>query len=115
MLPLTHADSQFILYVHQWPLRWYDRLIWALFGFGPMQPGEVEADFGPHFTIEKLVERRLSGYIAGEAAYLMAAKEDENTSAGKQSCSAQPALIFSFTVVVAPQRPMRWSGPPKAV
>ncbi|MBK7199837.1 hypothetical protein [Candidatus Amarolinea dominans] len=83
MLPLTHADSQFILYVHQWPLRWYDRLIWALFGFGPMQPGEVEADFGPHFTIEKLVERRLSGYIAGEAAYLM--KRKGGTSVGKQS------------------------------
>ncbi|MBK6434094.1 hypothetical protein [Candidatus Amarolinea dominans] len=75
MLPLTHADSQFILYVHQWPLRWYDRLIWALFGFGPMQPGEVEADFGPHFYIEKLMENCCgSGFLAGEAAYLMARK-----------------------------------------
>ena len=46
---------------------WYDRVIWALFGFGSMQPGEVEADFGPHFHIEKLMERCCgSGYLVGE-------------------------------------------------
>ena len=27
VLPLTHAESQFLIYVHQWPLRWYDRLM----------------------------------------------------------------------------------------
>ena len=75
VLPLTQAGSQFLIYVHQWPLRWYDRVIRALFGFGPMQPGEVEADFGPHFHIEKLMEHCCSsGYIAGEAAYLMKVK-----------------------------------------
>ncbi len=73
VLPLTHDESQFIIYVHQWPLRWYDRLIQALFGFGPMEPGEIEADFGLHFRIEKLMEHCCgSGFLAGEAAYLMA-------------------------------------------
>lgn len=71
-LPLTHSQSQFLIYVHEWPFRWYDRLIQALFHFGPMQPGEIEADFGPHFHIEKVMERRHGrGYLAGEAAYLM--------------------------------------------
>jgi SAM-dependent methyltransferase len=73
VLPLTHDESQFIIYVHQWPLRWTDRLIRALFGFGPMEPGEVEADFGSHFRIETLMEHCCgSGFLAGEAAYLMA-------------------------------------------
>ena len=68
VLPLTHAHSRFQIYVHQWPLRWWERLLYRLFGVaGPMLPGEVEADFGPHFAIEKLVERTLTGYIAGEA------------------------------------------------
>lgn len=40
-----------------------------------MQPGEVEADFSPHFTIEKLAERTFpSGFIGGEAVYLMKRK-----------------------------------------
>lgn len=37
----------------------------------------VPWDIGPHFTIEKLVERRLPGYIAGEAAYLMTRKGEK--------------------------------------
>ena len=38
----------------------------------PMQPGEIEADFGPHFHIEKVMERYSGkGLVAGEAAYLM--------------------------------------------
>jgi len=77
VLPLTHAASQFFIYVHQWPLRWWERpLIWLLGGGGSMRPGEVEADFGPHFYIEKLMERCCSsGYIAGEATYLMKVKK----------------------------------------
>lgn len=83
VLPLTHAESQFLIYVHEWPWRWWERLLYRLLGGGPMQPGEVEADFSPYFHIEKLVERRLSGYIAGEAAYLM--KRKGGKSAGKRS------------------------------
>jgi len=44
-----------------------------LLGGGPMRPGEVETDFGPHFHIEKLMEHHCgSGFVAGEAVYLMA-------------------------------------------
>lgn len=71
VLPLTHAESQFLIYVHQWPLRWWERPWPGTFGMPPMQPGEMETDFGPHFYIEILMARRLSGYIAGEATYLM--------------------------------------------
>ena len=44
-----------------------------------MQPGEVEANFGPYFAIEKLAERTFStGYVGGEAVYLMTRNEEEN-------------------------------------
>ena len=76
VLPLTHAESQFLIYVHQWPWRWWERLFYRLLGGGPMQPGEVEADFGPHFAIETLAERIFaSGFMGGEAVYLMDRKE----------------------------------------
>lgn len=72
VLPLTHANSQFLIYVHQWPLRWWERPLYGLFRVAqPMQPGEVAADFSTYFAIETLAERRFSGYIAGEAVYLM--------------------------------------------
>ncbi len=76
ILPLMHAESRFLIYVHQWPLRWWDRLLYRLFGVaGPLQPGTVEADFGPHFTLEKLVERVFpSVFIGGEAVYWMKCK-----------------------------------------
>ncbi len=75
VLPLTHAESQFLIYVHQWPWRWWERPLYRLLRGGPMRPGEIAADFGPHFHIEKLMERCCgSGYIAGEAAYLMTRK-----------------------------------------
>ena len=45
-----------------------------MFGMTAMQPGEVEASFGPYFDIELLMARRLSGYIAGEGTYLMTRK-----------------------------------------
>jgi cyclopropane fatty-acyl-phospholipid synthase-like methyltransferase len=78
VLPLTPAHSRFLIYVHQWPRRWWERLLFRLFGVaGPMQPGEVEADFSPHFSIEKLAERAFSsGFIGGEAVYLMTRKGD---------------------------------------
>ncbi|MBM3124571.1 MAG: class I SAM-dependent methyltransferase [Chloroflexi bacterium] len=76
VLPLTHAHSRFIIYVHQWSLRWWEKSLHRLIGgMQPMQPGEVEADFSPYFAIEKLVERTFpSGYIGGEAVYLMTRK-----------------------------------------
>lgn len=75
VLPLTHPRSRFLIYVHQWPPRWWEGLL-GQFGMRPMAPGEVQADFGPHFEIETLAERRFPGFIAGEAVYLMKVIEE---------------------------------------
>ena len=76
VLPLTHAHSRFLIYVHQWQPRWWERLLHRLFGgMQAMQPGEVESDFSPHFTIEKITERAFSsGFVRGGAVYLMTRK-----------------------------------------
>ncbi|MCC7358648.1 MAG: class I SAM-dependent methyltransferase [Anaerolineales bacterium] len=72
VLPLTHAKSRFLIYVHQWQPRPLERALDRVLGMRPMQPGEVAADFGPDFTLETLAERSLaSGIIRGEAVYLM--------------------------------------------
>lgn len=72
VLPLTHTETRFLIYVHQWPWRWWERALFRAFGMAPMQPGEVEADFGTYFTIEKFKENTFtSGFIRGEAVYLM--------------------------------------------
>ena len=74
LLLLTHPQSQLVIYVHQWLQRGWERPLHWMFGMASMQPGEVQTDFGPYFQIETLMERRLSGYIAGEAVYLMTRK-----------------------------------------
>ncbi len=75
VLPLTHSESRFLIYVHQWPLRWWERLLRAMFGLSAMQPGEIETDFGPYFQVEKLAERYSGvGLMPGEAVYLMTRK-----------------------------------------
>ncbi len=80
VLPLTHAHSRLIIYVHQWSLRWWEKPLHRLIGgMQPMQPGEVEADFGLYFAIEELAERTFpSGYIGGEAVYLMKRKGEKS-------------------------------------
>ena len=80
ILPLTHAHSSFLIYVHQWTLRWWERPLHRLFGgMQSMQPGEVEADFSPHFTVEKITERTFSsGFVRGEAVYLMTRKGEKS-------------------------------------
>jgi SAM-dependent methyltransferase len=96
VLPLTHANSHYFIYVHEWPWRWWERLLYHLLGGigAPMRPDEVEADFGPYFQIEKVMVRRLSGYIAGEAVYLMTRKERGQTP----TCDAQQANIYKVTL-----------------
>ncbi len=75
VLPLTNPGSQFFIYVHQWPPRWWEGpFIRLMGGGGSMRPGEIEADFGPWFEVETIVERRFDGYIGGEAVYLMKRK-----------------------------------------
>ncbi len=69
MLRLTHARASSCS-TPRVAARWYDRLIRRLLHYGPMKPGEIEADFGPYFQIEKIMEHCCgSGYLAGEAAY----------------------------------------------
>ncbi len=96
VLPLTHANSQYFIYVHEWPWRWWERLLYRLLGGigAPMRPGEVEADFGPYFQIEKVMVRRLSGYIAGEAVYLVTRKERGQTP----TCDVQQANKYKVTL-----------------
>jgi cyclopropane fatty-acyl-phospholipid synthase-like methyltransferase len=73
VLPLTHSQSRFLLYVHQWQPRWWEKPF-TVFGMRPMAPGEVQADFGPYFEIETISEHRFPGLIGGEAVYLMQRK-----------------------------------------
>lgn len=36
VLPLTRPGSQFVLYAHEWPLRWWEKLLSRLLSFGTM-------------------------------------------------------------------------------
>lgn len=80
ILILTHTHSRLIIYVHQWSLRWWEKPLHRLIGgMQAMQPGEVEANFGLYFAVEKLAERTFpSGYIGGEAVYLMKRKGEKS-------------------------------------
>jgi SAM-dependent methyltransferase len=73
IIPLTHSQSQFLIYVHQWLPRWWERPM-NILGMRPMAPGEVQKDFSPWFEIEAIAERRFDGFIGGEAVYLMKRK-----------------------------------------
>jgi SAM-dependent methyltransferase len=56
VLPLTRPGSQFVLYAHEWPLRWWEKILARIFSFGTMslEPGESERRFGEHFAIERV-------------------------------------------------------------
>jgi cyclopropane fatty-acyl-phospholipid synthase-like methyltransferase len=75
LLALTHTGSQYLLWVHEWPSRWWERLLARLFGGGvALEPGEAERRFGQHFTIERIAgssEVDYSRWPPGFAAYLM--------------------------------------------
>lgn len=74
VLPLTHPGSRFLLYCYEWPLRWWERLLFraAFFGAMAMEPGEVERRFGEHFEIERIASNvDYSNWPPGYAVYLM--------------------------------------------
>jgi SAM-dependent methyltransferase len=74
VLPLTRPGSQFVLYAHEWPLRWWEKLLTRIFSFGTMSldPGEAERRFGEHFAIERVSgEIDFSNWPPGYAVYLM--------------------------------------------
>jgi SAM-dependent methyltransferase len=75
VLGLTHPGSQFLLWVHEWPSRWWERLLARFLGGGTaFEPGEAERRLGEHFTIERIAgsaEVDYSLWPPGYAAYLM--------------------------------------------
>jgi SAM-dependent methyltransferase len=74
VLPLTQPGSRFLLYCFEWPLRWWERLLFraTFFGAMAMEPGEVERRFGEHFAIERITgEVDYSNWPPGYAVYLM--------------------------------------------
>lgn len=77
VVPLTHPGSRYLLWCFEWPLRWWERLIFrfAFFGAMALEPGEAERRFGEYFEIEQIAGKtNLSGWPCGLAAYLMTRK-----------------------------------------
>jgi SAM-dependent methyltransferase len=77
VLPLTHPDSQFVLYCFEWELRWWERLLLSLpFDYAmTVEPGEIERRFGEYFEIERIAGKvDYSKWPPGYAAYLMTRK-----------------------------------------
>ncbi len=77
VVPLTHPGSRYLLWCFEWPLRWWERLVFrfAFFGAMALEPGEAEQRFGEYFEIEQIARKtNLSGWPRGLAAYLMTRK-----------------------------------------
>jgi len=79
VLPLSHPGSQFLLFCFEWPLRWWERLLFriAIFGAMALEPGEVENRFGEHFEIERIAGKiDYSSWPPGYGVYLMTRKAE---------------------------------------
>ncbi|NIS83503.1 MAG: methyltransferase domain-containing protein [Anaerolineales bacterium] len=75
MLKLTHADSRYLLWGFEYPLRWWERFL--PFYDIPFREGEIEQRFGPYFELEKIASNLdWSRFPPGYAAYLMIRKGD---------------------------------------
>jgi cyclopropane fatty-acyl-phospholipid synthase-like methyltransferase len=73
MLSLTHAQSRYLLWGFEYPLRWWERFL--PFYDIPFSSGEIEQRFGPYFKIEKIAgDLDWSRFPPGYAAYLMVRK-----------------------------------------
>ena len=73
MLSLTHAQSRYLLWGFEYPLRWWERFL--PFYDIPFVSGEIEQRFGPYFEIEKIAgDLDWSRFPPGYAAYLMVRK-----------------------------------------
>ncbi len=69
VVPLTHANSQFLLWCFEWPEQWWERLVP---GAMALRPGEAQRRFGTFFDINQIAgEQRAVGWLRGYAAYLM--------------------------------------------
>ena len=73
VLSLTHPGSRFLLYGHEYPTRWWERLV-PFFG-KPFEAGEVQRRFGDYFEIERIAGKiDYSKFPPGYAVYLMTRK-----------------------------------------
>jgi SAM-dependent methyltransferase len=74
VLPLTHPGSHYLLWGHEWPVRWWEKVFASR---GAFEPGEAEHLFGDYFDIERIAGTDLpemSKLQPGYAAYLMRRK-----------------------------------------
>jgi SAM-dependent methyltransferase len=75
LLALTRPGSRYLLWVHEWPSRWWERLLARLSGGGgSFEPGEAARRFSQHFAVERIagsVEVDYSQWPPAYAAYLM--------------------------------------------
>ena len=74
LLGLTHPGTQMVLFVFEWPLRWWEK--WRNYHFA-LEPGEVEALFSPYFSVERIAGTIPTGrqkVSSGNATYLLTRK-----------------------------------------
>jgi len=51
LLTLTQPGTKMVLFVFEWPLRWWEK--WKNYHFA-LEPGEVETIFSPYFSVERI-------------------------------------------------------------
>lgn len=66
ILPLAEDGAQYLLFVFEWPLRWWEK--WKNYHMA-LEPGEVQAFFGKHFAIENTTECSTVDYKRWPAGY----------------------------------------------
>ena len=86
ILPLTKPGSQFLLWCHEWRLRWWERVLTRTVspcGDLAFAPGEAEERFRHAFAIE-CIARTTDGpaWEPGSAAYLMTRRPEPSTTEG---------------------------------
>jgi SAM-dependent methyltransferase len=70
LLALSRPGSVYLLWCFEFQIRWWERFI--PFFPPPLEPGEAQKRFGPHFAIERIAgEPHRAGWPPGWAAYLM--------------------------------------------
>ncbi len=74
LLTLAHPGTKMVLFVFEWPLRWWEK--WKNYHLA-LEPGEVEALFSPYFSMERIAGTEPGTTKKGEFAngtYLMVRK-----------------------------------------
>jgi SAM-dependent methyltransferase len=72
VIPLTHPESKFLLYAHEWEPKWWERSFYSSMA---LDLGEARARFSPYFQIEEISRHENNqGIPRGSAVYLMTRK-----------------------------------------